>query len=105
MYLVREVMHCKPGQVQPLVNLFQQVENTMQKKGFGSPARILTDISGEQYWTLISEREVDNLEQYAEQSRQIMTDPDIKNVMKDYHNYVESGRREIYKIETPGKVH
>ncbi len=105
MYLVREVMHCKPGQVQPLVSIFQQVENAMQKKGFASPARILTDISGEQYWTLVSEREVDNLEQYAETSRQIMTDPDIKNAMKNYHDYVESGRREIFKIELPATRH
>src|SRR5258707_9458100 len=105
MYLVREVMHCKPGQVQPLVNAFKEAETAMKKKGFTSQARILTDISGEQYWTMVSEREVDNLEQYTEMSRQIMTDPDIKRAMKDYHTYVSSGRREIYKIEAPGTIH
>ena len=105
MYLVREVMHCKPGQVQPLVNAFKEVETAMKKKGFSQPARILTDVSGEKYWTLVSEREVDNLEKYTEMSRQVMSDPDIKKAMKDYHNYVDSGRREIYKIEFSGMVH
>lgn len=99
MYLIREIMHCKPGQVQNLVNTFKQAEEIFRKKGFNSPGRILTDISGEQYWTMVSEREVESLEKYTELSRQTMTDPDVKRVMKDYHNYVESGRREIYKIE------
>lgn len=99
MYVIREVMHCKPGQVRPLVEKFKQLEEVMKQKGFGQPSRIMTDVSGERYWTLVSEQEVEDLDAYAEMSRQTMSDPDVRKVMEGYHDFVEDGRREIYRVE------
>jgi len=99
MFLVREVMHCKPGKVRPMVDKFEELGKVMKKLGYDSPLRVLTDVSGERYWTVIAEQEVENIEDYTEMSRKTMTDKNLQKVMKDYHNLVESGHREIYKIE------
>lgn len=98
MYLIRDIMYCKPGQVRPMVDKFKQMNKVMKKMGF-APARVLTDVSAERYWTVVAETEVDDMGAYTEMSRQTMTDKNMQKVMKDYHNLVESGRREIYMIE------
>lgn len=99
MFLIREVMHCKPGKVRPMVEKFKELSKVMKKMGFDTPLRILTDVSGERYWTVVSEQEVESLEEYTGMSRRTMSDKNIQKVMKDYHDLVESGHREIYQVE------
>ena len=98
MYLVRDIMYCKPGQVRPMVDKFKALSKVMKKMGF-TTLRIMTDVSAERYWTVVSEQEVESLEEYAEMSRKTMTNKDLEKIMKGYHDLVQSGRREIYKIE------
>lgn len=98
MYIVRDIMHCKPGMVRPMVNKFQELAKYMKKAGMGS-MRVMTDVSGENYWTVVSEVEVKDLGEYAEMSRSTMADPKLQKIMKDYHDFVDSGRREIFMIE------
>jgi hypothetical protein len=98
MYLVRDIMYCKPGQVRPMVEKFKALAKVMKKMGF-STLRIMTDVSAEQYWTVVSEQEVKNLEEYAEMSRKTMSNKDLQKVMKGYHDLIVSGRREIYMVE------
>jgi hypothetical protein len=99
MFLIREIMHCKPGKAGEVVKRFKQLQPLMAEVGFTEPQRVMTDMSGERYWTVVSEQPVETLEQYLELSRQTMTDPRVQKVMQGYHEFVESGRREIYKIE------
>ena len=99
MYLVREIMHCKPGKAGELVKRFKQLQPYMAEVGFKEPQRVMTDMSGENYWTVISEQPVDTLEQYLELTRRTMTDARVQTIMQGYHEFVESGKREIYKIE------
>lgn len=99
MYLIRDVMHCKPGQVRPMVDKFKELGKLLKKKGYVSSMRISTDLSAERYWTVVSESEVDNLETYGDMARKTMSDPKFQKIMKDYHNLIDDGRREIYKIE------
>lgn len=98
MYLIRDIMHCKPGQVRPMVDKFKAMNKTIKKMGF-RPARILTDVSAERYWTVVSETEVDSLEKYTKMSRETMKDKTLQKIMKGYHNLINQGRREIYMIE------
>ena len=98
MYLIRDIMHCNPGQVRPMVEKFKALNKVMKKMGFGS-MRIMTDVSAERYWTVVSETEVKDLGQYAEMSRETMKDKSLQKVMKGYHDLVVEGRREIYMIE------
>ncbi len=98
MFLVRDIMYCKPGKARPMVEKFLSLAKLSHKMGFGA-MRIMTDVSAERYWTVVSEMEVPSLEEYAETSRKSMEDKEFQQAMQGYHDLVEGGRREIYMIE------
>jgi len=98
MFLVRDIMYCKPGQARPMVQKFLAFEKLGQKMGFGS-MRVMTDVSAERYWTVVTEIEVESLEKYAETTRKSMELKEFQEAMKGYHDLVDHGRREIYAIE------
>lgn len=98
MFLVRDIMYCKPGQSRPMVQKFLALSKLGQQLGMG-PMRVMTDVSAERYWTVVSEMEVESLEKYTEMTRKSMENKDIQEAMKGYHDLVEQGRREIYTIE------
>ena len=98
MFLVRDIMYCKPGKARPMVEKFLAVGKLGQKMGFG-PMRVMTDVSAERYWTVVAEIEVPDLEQYAKMSRESMGNKDFQEAMKGYHDLIDSGRREIYQLE------
>ena len=102
MFLIREVMYCKPGKVRPMVEKFLAMSKLGEKVGM-PPMRIMTDFCAEQYWTIVAEMEVSDLQSFE----QMMSQPqgsaeDLKKfdeIMQGYHDLVDHGRREIYKIE------
>jgi hypothetical protein len=98
MYLVRDIMYCKPGKARPMVEKFVALSKLSEKMGFGK-MRVMTDVSAERYWTVVSEMEVPSLEVMAETSRKAMQVPEFQEAMKGYHDLVDNGRREIYTIE------
>jgi hypothetical protein len=91
-------MYCKPGKVRPMVEKFVAMSKMGREMGFGE-MRVMTDMSAERYWTVVSEVEVPSLEQFTEMSRKSMEMKEFQEVMKGYHDLVESGRREIYIVE------
>jgi hypothetical protein len=98
MFLIRDIMFCKPGQARPMVQKFLALDKVSRQLGMGS-MRVLTDVSAERYWTVVSEMEVEDLGAYAEMSRKSMQQKEFQEAMKDYHDLVVEGRREIYQIE------
>jgi hypothetical protein len=99
MFLVREVMHCKPGKAGELVRRFKELSALIEEMKVGQPLRVMTDVSGERYWTVVIEQPVESLEQHVQMTRQTMTEPRVQKVMAGYHDFVDNGRREIYKLE------
>jgi hypothetical protein len=99
MFLVRDIMYCKPGQARPMVQKFQALSRLSEKMGLGR-MRIMTDVSAERYWTVVSEMEVESLERYAELSRQSMQMKEFQEAMAGYHDLIVQGRREIYQVES-----
>jgi hypothetical protein len=99
MFLVRDIMYCKPGQARPMVQKFLALSKLGRQIGFG-PMRVMTDVSAERYWTVVSEMEVESLEKFAEMSRKSMEVKEFQEAMKGYHDHLDHGRREIYQIET-----
>jgi hypothetical protein len=91
-------MYCKPGKVRPMVEKFVALSKMGSQMGFGE-MRVMTDMSAERFWTVVSEIEVPSLEQFTEMSRKAMEKKEFQELMKGYHDLVESGRREIYVIE------
>ena len=102
MLLIREIMYCKPGKVRPMVEKFLAMAKLSEKMGMGK-MRVMTDLSAERYWTIVSEMEVPSLQAFEKMMEgQGQNEKDMKefeNIMKGYHDLVDHGRREIYKIE------
>ena len=98
MFLIRETMHCRPGKVRPMVEKFKAMAGVMENVGMRRP-RILTDVSGQSYWTVMIEIEVDSLQEFFEMDEQAMASAGAAEIMEGYHDLVDHGRREIFKIE------
>ncbi len=98
MFLVRDIMYCKPGKARPMVEKMKALTKLQKELGFGE-MRVMTDVSAERYWTVVSETTVENLDEHAKRSREAMQMPAFQEAMKGYHDLVDHGRREIYAIE------
>jgi hypothetical protein len=102
MLLVREVFYCKPGKVRALVEKFTAMNKIGAKSGMPK-MRIMTDFSGERYWTLVAEMEVKDMAEFEKMisgaGQSEAAGKEMESVMKGYHDLVDHGRREIYKIE------
>ena len=103
MFVVREIMNCKPGKVRPLVDKFKTM-NTIGVKYKMPMMRIMTDFCAEQYWTIVSEMEVPDLNAFEQMMASMPTgsSEDMKKMeeaMQGYHDLVDHGKREIYRIE------
>ena len=98
MLLIREIMHCKPGKVRPMVEKFQAMRKLGEKKGWG-PMRIMTDVAADRYWTVVTEFEVESIEAFMAMASDDADAKAFEEIMKGYHDLVDVGRREIYNIE------
>jgi hypothetical protein len=102
MYLVRETFYCKPGKVRPMVEKLLAM-NAISKRAGMPNMRVMTDLAADHYWTVVGEMEVESLEAFEK----MMSSPppsdgdqkEFEKIMAGYHDLVDSGRREIYKLE------
>ena len=102
MVVIREVMHCKPGKVKPMVEKFLAMQKLMDKAGVGK-MRVMTDMVADRYWTIVAEFEAPSLgafeQMMAGQGPGADQMKEMDNVMKGYREFVDHGKREIYKVE------
>ncbi|HTO92653.1 MAG TPA: hypothetical protein VMJ70_16095 [Candidatus Sulfotelmatobacter sp.] len=104
MIVIREVMYCKPGKVRPLVEKFVAMAKLGEKMGMGK-MRVMTDVSAERYWTVVAEMETPSLEAFEKMMagqmdpKNAAAEKEMEEIMKGYHDLVDSGKREIYKVE------
>ena len=99
MYVIREVLHCKPGQVRPMVEKFRSMSTVMKEMGH-EPFRLLTDVTGGPFWTVIAEVNVAAIDDFFVLEQKLMASETLRKTMADYHDLVASGRREIYRVES-----
>ncbi len=99
MYVIREVLNCKPGKVRQMLEKFRSISTVLKEMG-QEPMRLLTDVTGEPYWTIIAEAKVEKVDDFFIMERTLMTNETLQKTMADYHELVASGRREIYRIES-----
>ena len=98
MYVIREIVNCKPGKVRQMLEKFRSLSAALQEMG-QEPLRVLTDVTGEPYWTVIAEAKVEKIDDFFAMEHTLMTNEALQKTMADYHELVASGRREIYRIE------
>lgn len=99
MYVIREVLNCRPGKVRQMVDKFRTLSTAVTAMGH-EPIRVLTDLAGEPFWTVVAEAKVEKIEDFFALEQRLMADEAIRKAMADYHDLVDGGRREIYRIET-----
>lgn len=99
MYVIREVVRCKPGKVRQMVEKFRAISHALQETGHG-PMRLLTDVTGEPFWTIVAETQVEKIDDFFAVEQTLRANESVRNVMADYHDLVENGRREIYRVES-----
>lgn len=102
MLLIREVMYCKPGKVRPMVEKFVAMSRINERLGLGR-MRVMTDFCAERYWTIVAEFEVKSMLEFEEMMQGKGMTPEatkeMETLMQGYHDLVEYGKREIYKLE------
>jgi hypothetical protein len=101
MFVVREVLSCKPGKVKPLIEKFDTLSAALQEMG-RAPLRVLTDVSGGPFWTVVVEAEVETIETFLGLERQLRANEAVRLAMAGYHELLDGGRREIYRLEGRG---
>jgi hypothetical protein len=99
MYVIREVLHCKPGKVRQMAEKFRAISHALQEMGH-EPMRLLTDVTGERFWTIVAEAQVEKIDDFFAVEQTLTANESVRKVMADYHDLVESGRREIFRVES-----
>ena len=99
MYVIREVLNCKPGKVRQMVEKFRSISTALKEMG-QEPLRVLTDVTGEPYWTIVAEARVEKIDDFFAIEEKLATNETVRKTMADYHDIVDRGRREIYRLES-----
>jgi len=82
-----------------MLEKFRSISAVLKEMG-QEPMRLLTDVTGEPYWTIIAEATVEKIDDFFVMERTLMTNETLQKTMADYHELVATGRREIYRIES-----
>jgi hypothetical protein len=99
MYVIREVLHCKPGKVRSMVEKFKYLSTALKEMG-GDDLRLLTDVAGDPFWTVVAEVKVEKIDDFFAFEQELRANESLLKTMADYHDLVESGRREIFRVES-----
>ena len=97
MYVVREILNCKPGKVRQMAENFEAISAALREMG-RQPLRLMTDVTGEPFWTLVVEATVETVDEFFEMERTVTAKESVQHRMAGYHELVQSGRREVYQI-------
>lgn len=98
MSVIREVLNCRPGKVREMVEKFKAISTVLQDMGH-EPLRLLTDVTGEPFWTVVAEVKVEAIDDFFAVEKQLTANATLAKTMADYHELIASGKREIYRVE------
>ena len=99
MYVIREILNCKPGKVRQVLEKFKAVSTVLKDMGH-EPLHLLTDVTGEPFWTLVAEARVEKIDDFFSMEQKVMANETLRKGMADFHELIASGRREIYREES-----
>jgi hypothetical protein len=81
-----------------MVDKFRDISTVLKEMG-QEPLRVLTDVTGEPFWTIVAEAKVMKIDDFFAIEQKLMANETLRKTMADYHAFVDRGRREIYRIE------
>jgi hypothetical protein len=99
MVVVRNIFQLKFGQARDAVAAWKEGLAIAEKAGMkrGS-ARLLTDLAGPDFYTLVLEVTYDSLAEFEQQSQKMMSDSAWRTWYPKVAGFAEGGRREILSI-------
>jgi hypothetical protein len=97
MFVIREILNCKPGKVRDMIEKFKTMSAVLKEMGH-EPPRLLTDVTGEPFWTLVAEVKVPAIDDFFAMEQKLGANESLAKALANYHELVDSGRREIYRI-------
>ena len=80
MYVIREVLHCKPGKVRQMAEKFRAISHALQEMGH-EPMRLLTDVTGEPFWTIVAEARVEKIDDFFAVEQKLTANENIGRIM------------------------
>ena len=99
MIVVRDTFQLKFGQAKGAVDLWKQAIAVNQKLGYGNAgSRILTDLAGSPYYTLILETTFESMAQFEKAIKDVLGSPEWRAIYAKIVPMTESGRREILSV-------
>jgi len=99
MIVVRDIFRLKFGKSKEATVLWKQAMMALQKTGYGARGvRLLTDMAGPDYYTLILESSHDSLAQWEEAARSEKVNAQWKELYQQIIPLTESGHREILSV-------
>jgi hypothetical protein len=94
MYVIREVLHCRPGTVRQMVDKFTAISHALEEMGH-EPMRLLTDVTGEPFWTIVAEANVERIDDFFAFEQKLMANESLRTTMADCHDLVELSSGEL----------
>jgi hypothetical protein len=99
MILVRDIFRIKFGQTKQATALWKQASGMLKESGYGvNSVRLLTDLVGPDYYTLILETTYNSLADWDKAHQSARGNQPWTDVYKQIQALTETGRREILSI-------
>ena len=99
MIVVRDIFRLKFGQAKDATNLWKQAAAMIQRSGHGSRGvRLLTDLAGPSYYTIVFESTYDSLAQWEQAHQSAKDNKEFRDIYQKILPLTEEGRREILQV-------
>lgn len=98
MIVVRNIFRLKFGAAKEATDLWKQILAINARLGYGRGVRLLTDLVGLPYYSLILEATFDSLAQFEQASEAVRKDAEWRKVYEKVIPLTEDGRREILTV-------
>jgi len=99
MIVVRDIFRLKFGQAKDATSLWKQAMGLMQRSGLGTRGlRLLTDLAGPSYYTIVLESSYDSLAQWEQAHQSAKDNKEFREIYQKLLPLTEDGRREIMQV-------
>jgi hypothetical protein len=99
MIIVRDIFRLKFGAAKEATQLWKQGVGIISKMGYGKGGvRLLTDLAGGSYYTIVVESTYDSVSQWEEAGKAVRGNPEWNAVYQKIVPLTEEGRREILSV-------
>ena len=99
MIVVRDVFRLKFGQAREATELWKQAASLLKNSGYGVKAtRLLTDVAGPSYYTIVLESTFDSLADWEKAALAARSNTQWREVYQRIVALTEEGRREVLAV-------